>query len=249
MTETDYNTYQLSPLQKIFYTCIYIAVVYVYASLFYDSLLPILFSLIIRKKFLSMVTQLIIKRQKEELLLEFKEWLFSINSSLTSGYALENAIVESLSELDTIYGKKSLMYKEVLLMCGKLKLNIPLEDVLNNFALRSGLKDIDTFSQVISLVKKNGGNMINVIKNASESIGEEISLKAQIDTEVSSSRYELYIMAVFPLIIIKYIDFTQPGFFTPLYHNTFGVSIMTICLVIYIASLLLAGKILNFTRR
>ena len=91
--------------------------------------------------------------------------------------------------------------------------------------------------------------MIGIIKNASESIGEEISLKNQINTSISSSRYELYIMAIFPLIIIKYIDLTQPGFFMPLYHNLSGIIIMSICLVIYFSSLMLANKILNFTRR
>lgn len=247
--EKDYKCYSLSITEKVLYTTIYIGISSVYSLLFYDSLIPVLFSILLIKIFFRYLKKHLINRQKEKLLLQFKEWLFSINSSLTSGYALENAIQESLIELETIFGRGSYIYEEVSLMVRKINLHIPLDEILDNFALRSGLNDINNFSQVISIVKKNGGNMIGVLKNASETIGEEISLRNQINTAVSSSIYELYIMAIFPLLIIKYIDLTQPGFFTPLYHNVFGVIVMTVCLGIYFSSLAIAGKILQFTRR
>jgi len=249
MTEKNYSIYIFHPIEGVLYTCAYIGISYVYSLLFYDSFLPVLFTLLFIKIYYKILKEHLIHRQKEKLLLEFKEWLFSLNTSLTSGYALENAISESLLEMDTLFGKKSFMYKEVFLMTAKLKLNIPLEEILKSFAQRSGLNDINTFSEVITLVKKNGGDMIHIIKNASESIGEEISLKNQINTAVASSKYELYIMAAFPLLIIKYVDFTQPGFFTPLYHNIFGIAVMTVALIIYFASLFLANNILKFTRR
>lgn len=249
MTEKDYTIYNFKPIEGAVYTCIYIGIAAVYSSLFYNSIIPVFISLFFIKFYFKYLKEHLINRQKEKLLLEFKEWLFSLNTSLTSGYALENAISESLVEIENLFGKKSYMFFEVSLMTAKLKLKIPLEEILQSFSDRSGLNDINTFSEVITLVKKNGGDMINVIKNASETIGEEISLKNQISTAVSSSKYELYIMAVFPLIIIKYVDFTQPGFFTPLYHNLFGIIVMTIALSIYFSSLVIANNILRFTRR
>ncbi len=249
MQEKDYTTYAFTPIEGVIYTCVFMGISALYSLLFYDSLIPVFLSLFLLKFYYKLLKESLINRQKEKLLLEFKEWLFSLNTSLTSGYALENAIRESLTEMDTLFGKKSYIYTEVLLMSNKLRLNIPLEEILHNFSIRSGLNDIHSFSEVIALVKLNGGDMINIIKNASETIGEEINLKNQISTAVSSSRYELYIMAAFPLLIIKYVDFTQPGFFSPLYHNLFGIAVMTIALFIYFTSLVIANNILKFTRR
>lgn len=249
MTARDYTKYNFSTIQIILYTCAYFGIAAVYSSLFYDSVVPAFISLLLIKIYFKFLREHLINKQKEELLSQFKEWLFSINSSLMSGYALENAIYESLNELETLFGKKSYIYQEVYLMTNKIKLNYSLDNILDDFAIRSGLYDVNTFSQVITLVKKNGGDMILVIKNASENIGEEISLKNQINTIVSSSKYELYIMAIFPLVIIVYIDFTQPGFFEPLYHNIFGICVMTVCLGVYFASLVLANKILKISRR
>ena len=249
MTAKDYTKYNFSSIQIILYTCAYFGIAAVYSSLFYDSVIPAFISLLLIKIYFKFLREHLINKQKEELLSQFKEWLFSINSSLMSGYALENAIYESLNELETLFGKKSYIYQEVYLMTNKIKLNYSLDIILEDFAIRSGLHDVNTFSQVITLVKKNGGDMISVIKNASENIGEEISLKNQINTIVSSSKYELYIMAIFPLVIIVYIDFTQPGFFEPLYHNLFGICVMTVCLGVYFASLVLANKILKISRR
>ncbi len=134
MTEINYNQYSLSTLETILYILLYIIISSVYALLFYNSWLPVIFSLPFIKLFFKYIKNLLIRKRKEQLLLEFKEWLFSINSSLTSGYALENAIAESLNELETLFGKKSFMYKEVYLMNQKLKLNIPLDNILNDFA-------------------------------------------------------------------------------------------------------------------
>lgn len=217
--------------------------------LFYDSIIPVFLSLIFLRIYFQFLRKQLILRQQKKLLLEFKEWLFSLNSSLSSGYALENAITESMLELETLFGTKSFIYKEVSLIRNKLHLNIPLTDALNDFSLRSGLVDIHTFSQIISIAKTSGGNMINLIRNSSETIGEKIALQNQIQTMVSSSKYQLIIMAVLPLVIIKYVDFTQPGFFEPLYHNLFGIIVMTVCLLIYFAGLMIANNILKFTRR
>lgn len=217
--------------------------------LFYDSIIPVFLSLIFLRIYFQFLRKQLILRQQKKLLLEFKEWLFSLNSSLSSGYALENAITESMLELETLFGSKSFIYNEVALIRNKLHLNIPIADALNDFSLRSGLSDIHTFSQIISIAKTSGGNMITLIRNSSETIGEKIALQNQIQTMVSSSKYQLIIMAILPLVIIKYVDFTQPGFFEPLYHNLFGVTVMTVCLLIYFAGLMIANNILKFTRR
>ena len=164
MTARDYTKYNFSLIQIILYTCAYFGIAAVYSSLFYDSVIPAFISLVLIKIYFKFLREHLINKQKEELLSQFKEWLFSINSSLMSGYALENAIYESLNELETLFGKKSYIYQEVYLMTNKIKLNYSLDNILEDFAIRSGLYDVNTFSQVITLVKKNGGDMISVIK-------------------------------------------------------------------------------------
>lgn len=249
MQEKNYNTYKLSLTELLIYLLLFLMTAFVYSLLFFDSLIPVFLSLTLLKLYFKLVRKKLVSKQKYRLLLQFKEWLFSLNASLNSGFALENAIKESLTELKSLFGEKSDIYMEVKLMCNKLLLHIPLEEILNNFAVRSDLEDVKIFSEIITLVKKNGGDMIGIIKNTSATISSEIDLKNKIAASVASTKYELYIMAAFPLIIIKYVDMTQPGFFDSLYHNLFGVCVMSVCLLTYFGSLFIANKILNITRR
>jgi tight adherence protein B len=50
-------------------------------------------------------------------------------------------------------------------------------------------------------------------------------------------------MKVIPLLILVYLLVSSPGFLEPLYHNTFGVIVMTVLLFFYLATYLVIDRI------
>ena len=55
-------------------------------------------------------------------------------------------------------------------------------------------------------------------------------------------KLEQKVMNVMPLFLLFYLDITSPGYLNVLYHNVLGVIFMTICLLGYIASVLLSER-------
>ena len=49
-------------------------------------------------------------------------------------------------------------------------------------------------------------------------------------------------MNVMPVFLLFYLDITSPGYLDVLYHNILGVIFMTICLLGYLASILLSER-------
>lgn len=174
--------------------------------------------------------------------------LTSVSSLLSTGYSLENAIIESQKEVYALHGD-CLMTRELDRMLSQLSIHIPIEHIFRDFAIRTDINEIKTFSQILSIAKQTGGDLIHIIFQTSASISSNINIRTQINTALSGKKFELYIMAIMPLIIMVYVSMTQPGFFEPMYHNIGGIIIMSICLFMYILSIFLGYKIVSIKHR
>lgn len=101
------------------------------------------------------------------------------------------------------------------------------------------------FAQVFAAAKRNGGNLTEVIERSASIIEEKVETEKEIQILVSARKLEQRIMNVVPFGILLYISVTSKGFFDVLYHNPAGIIIMTVCLAVYVAAVLLSGKIVN----
>ena len=70
-------------------------------------------------------------------------------------------------------------------------------------------------------------------------------MKEEILTMTASRRFEQNIMNIAPLLVVVYIDLTNPGFFTVMYTTIVGRIVMTVCLAAYLFSVRLSMKILS----
>ena len=72
----------------------------------------------------------------------------------------------------------------------KLNLNISIEDAFNEFAKECRVEEINNFSEILSYAKRSGGNLIQIIKNTTDSISEKIDVKREISTIISAKQFE-----------------------------------------------------------
>lgn len=176
------------------------------------------------------------EKEKEELTAQFRECILAVSTSLQAGYSTENAFVECIKDMRLLYGEESPICSELEQIRRRLNINIPLEELLQDFAGRSGCEEISEFAQIFSLAKRSGGNIAEIIRTSSTLIGGRIELRQELRSLLAGRRMELNIMKVMPFGISLYISLSSPGYFDPLYHNVFGVAVMTGCLAAYLAA-------------
>ena len=186
-----------------------------------------------------------IKRNREILEDEFKECIASVSASMKAGYAVENAFRESEADMIRIYGKEAFIVNELALIRRGLEMNIPLENLLESLAQRSGSEHIEQFSQVFEIAKKRGGSMPEIIKTSTEVITRQIDIRSEMRTVLSGRRMEQNIMKIVPFAIVLYIGFSNKGYFDSLYGNLNGVMIMSGCLALYVFAYFLGDRILG----
>lgn len=177
-----------------------------------------------------------IQKKRQEFQGQFKEAMQSISVALNVGYSAENAVREALGDLKLIYSKDARVLKELQYMIHQIEMNIPLEQIFQEFAKRSGDEEVYMFATVFSLAKRSGGDMIEMIRNAVWQIGEKIEVKQEIETMMAAKKLEFRIMSLIPIGMICYISIAFPDFLGIMYGNLLGIVVMSVCLVVYLVS-------------
>ena len=214
--------------------------------LFYDSMLTfVLFILPFLYLYLKRKKEELCKKRKNLLNLQFREMILAVSSHLQAGFSVENAFRESYRDICVLFGKKSLIAKEITWILRRVENNEALEKALMQLALRSDVEDIYEFAEVFAIAKRGGGEIRNIITRTANIIGERMEVKQEIQTIMSEKQMEQKIMQFMPFAIIGYLSLTSPGFLDSLYHNTLGCVLMTLCLCVYILACFWANKILD----
>lgn len=242
MIQIEYEVYRLSFIEYLLYGIIYLFLSAIISFLFYDSFIPVIIIapfIIIYYKYIS---NFLCEKRKNSLILEFRDMLHSISASLNSGYSIENTIKEAYTEMVILYGRNSYICNELDLMLKKLAINIPIEKIFSDFSIRSQCNDILMFSQILTIAKRNGGDLITIIKSSSQTIAEKIDINREIATVLSSRKYEQNIMSLMPVVIMSYIRLSSDEFFEPVYHNITGILIMSLCLILYLLAIVIGLK-------
>lgn len=241
----NYNEYQYSQKEWIRYFIEGLVISTIVGLLFYSNIIGVILLSPFGFYYVKMKRKEIIEKRKWQLNLEFRDSLLSISSALNAGYSIENAFEQTVEDLKVMYPKEALIIREFESMVNQIKMNITIEKVLLDFAERSTIEDIANFSAVFTTAKRTGGDLIKIIRNTSNTIGDKIEIKREILTMITAKKFESKVMAMIPFCIILYLRFFSPGFLNPLYNNIIGFLIMSVLLVIYLFAYRIADKIMR----
>lgn len=242
----NYNTYIMSKKEKLQWSLIGMAVVFVAGYIFYQSLIWSLVFSLIGLKFVEIKRKDIIFKRKQKLLMQFKEALYVISTSLSAGRSVENAFIDAKQDLQKIFdfGKENYIIDELTYISRRIQMNQTIEEALEDFADRSGLEDIRTFANVFIACKSTGGNLKSVTEMTSRIIGEKITTKQDIATLISGKKIEANMLAFIPFGIVLFLKISAPDFIASLYTLQ-GRMLATVALLVIGISVLWGRKIMN----
>lgn len=243
---TNYDNYVMSQTEKL--ACCFFGTAFFFclAYTFYHSV--ILALIIAPAGFLypKMRIRMLIKKRKQELNNQFRDALYSLASSLNAGKSFEMAIKEVLNDLSLMYpNPNDYIICEFTAICRKLEMNETVEEGLIDFARRANLEDIDNFVDVFIISKRSGGNLIQVIKNTSDIIGDKILLNQEMETLLAQRRYEQRILNIMPPFLVIFLTWSTGDYMEPVFSSPAGRLIMTLALILLAAAYYISGKIMS----
>lgn len=188
----------------------------------------------------------LIALQKQELLLQFKEALYVIAASLTAGKSVEMAFRSALSDLRILYiDPETPIIKELEIIIRKMELNGTIEDALQNFSKRAHLEDVTSFTDVFVTCKRRGGNMVEVIKNTSNTIADKIRTRGEIETLITEKKFEQKVLNAMPIVMVLILKSSSPEFMDRVYTTGLGKMGMTVAVALFVTAYIASDRIMR----
>lgn len=241
----DYRRYYFSKKEYVLFAIQALGIVSLGSYLFYHSLLAMVLVIPFYPVFLRMKAQVLLQKQKSMLQEQFKEAICALATALGAGYSIENAWKEARKEVEKLFGEHALIVQELNHMLAHLEMNVSLEELLSDFALRSGLEDVSSFCQVFLFAKRSGGDFIGIIHTTASRISHKVDIQREITTDLAARRLESRVMNIVPLFMLLYLNLTSPGYFDMLYGNLSGVIVMSLCLLFYLLAYVWSERMLQ----
>lgn len=241
-----YQVYVMKPQEFILTLLIAMGFCFLVGLVFYENLvlslvlsLAGILSIPVRKKEQAL-------RRREVLHIQFKDALYFLSVSLSAGKSLETGLMDAQRALVGVYpDQNSDILRELELMNRRILMNEPIEKAFYDLAERSGIEDIKSFADVLTISKRAGANLIEVIKNTSATIREKIEIRQEIETMISGKRLEQKILTVMPFVMILFLKSSSSDFLAPLMTTVYGRIVMTLALVMILIGQVIAQKVMR----
>ncbi len=236
-TPLDYKKLELSFKQTIAFYSATILAGLIIGWIFYDSYV---IGLLIGVALCSLEGEYrayLIDKRKKELILQFRDFLYSLSSSVSTGRSIRQGIYESYDFWKGTYDEDDYIMIELKSFITKMeKSNDEDIELLEDFAIRTGLKDVGDMALMCKICKKTGGNLPKALAECSDIIGDKITLEKELHTIMSQKRFEGYIIALAPIGLMILMKILSPQYLEPLTQSNTGHLICTFALGLIISA-------------
>ncbi|MEF9921666.1 MAG: hypothetical protein RR769_02030 [Anaerovoracaceae bacterium] len=228
----DYDEYHLSTIEKRKLSLAVVLLLAAVSIIFYNTLFPVVFSPLAYILGIKHLEEILAVKRKNKLLLQFKDFLYSISSSVATGRHMSQAIEEAKVNLRDIYSDKDLIMLEISEMSNRLKKGNQVDSqVLKDFAKRCKLEDVTDFVEIYNICKTTGGNLILAVDKGANIIGDKITIENEIRTMTSQKKFEGKIITAMPIITILFLRMMSPDYLEIMYVTLGGRVLMTFALL------------------
>lgn len=199
----DYHIYHMTLLDRAKAALGGVLVGVAIGYVFFESVMAAAILTIITAIWLQKPFQEFCRKQRlRKLLLQFKDLLETLTASYSAGQTTPQAFEDAQKEMASLYGEDADIVHELQMINTGLMNNYNIEDLLMNFAQRSGLDDVDSFANVFEVCNRKGGNIKQIVAETRSVINDKIEIEMEIRTMIAGAKNEMNIMLLMPLLIM-----------------------------------------------
>lgn len=227
----DYRVYEISELEWLAAAAAGYGAIFLVCLLFYHSFILAgacgLLGILVPKLYAEYRAE----KRMELLLAQFRDCLNSLASSFASGRQMQSALIEAHNNLLLIYDEKTPMIIELKYMLrGMIENRENVEELLSDFAARTGQEDIINFVDVYKACRMTGGDMERVIANSTEVMMDKMQIEKEIRTLTAQKKFEGRIISAMPLVVVLFLNIFSPDYLAVMYETVGGRVVMSIAL-------------------
>ena len=209
-----------------------------------DSVISAIIGCVAGELFLPIRIKQIIEKRRKMLVNQFRDMLDGLTTSLGAGNNMLDSLYAVREDLHMQYDESAYILQEMDVMISGVQNNVPIETMMYDFGVRSGVNDIKSFAEVFQVAYRKGGNLKDIIQNTYTILNDKLEIREEIETVVTASKTEENLMIIMPIALIGLIKFMSPEFAAN-FATPIGVLSTTLAIICFIAAYYIGKMILD----
>ncbi|MGJ0848063.1 tight adherence protein B [Tissierella praeacuta DSM 18095] len=165
--------------------------------------------------------------------------LLVISNSLRAGFTFEQALGSMIKSLpDPICTEFGKIIREV-------ELGEKIEVSMAEVAKRMKSKDMELINTAVSIQRRVGGNLADVLDNIGGTIRERIIIKKNIKALTAQGEISGKIIALLPVILLIMISVVNKEYMEPMFTTSYGHIMLGLCVFLEVLGYLTIKKLIN----
>ena len=166
--------------------------------------------------------------------------LLTIAASLKAGHSFKQGLQTVVDEGQPPASKE---FNRVLT---EARLGRPMEEALQEMAVRVGSKELDFVITAITIQTQVGGSMAGLFDMVADAVRQRQQFARKIKGLTAMGRASAYVLVGLPFVTALIITLINPSFMDPLYHTGMGHALIGIGLLMMAFGSLVLKKIVSF---
>lgn len=256
----DYHNYEMTQGEQVLYFILAFLIGGVVSQFFYGGLFQkdgvptlltyisnavafVIVGLLVGKVFLPVRSRQLAEKRRDTLRRQFRDMLESLTASLAANSTVRDAFSSAYTDMCMQYSDDALISKELDQFRRAEQINVTLDVMMDDFAKRSGVEEIQDFNNVFQVCYGPGGNMSRVINQTHDIICERMEVEDEIQAKIHANEMELNIIMLAPVLIVALMRSANETFAQNL-ASPVGVAAVTGALVLFAISYIWGQKII-----
>ncbi|MBN2796016.1 MAG: hypothetical protein JXR88_11460 [Clostridia bacterium] len=169
---------------------------------------------------------------QQGILHEFRMFLNSIYTELTTGSVMQLAVINSAQ---TMIMMNKILKEAVFTLIGEVSLGQSEKIAWQNFSEKLMLKPAIQFSKGLSMAYEQGSDLRIVVGESIQLITDQMDLDMEMEVLLAAKKFEFYLLMIVPVLLLAFLSWSDMAYMTVLFKDLPGRIIMTlvlICLVV-----------------
>ncbi len=242
----DLTKYELSRNEKIFFYAMVTITALLVSLLFYRNIFFAVVILPFVGKIKEFVEDELNNRRRREFIVQFKDELFILSTSIGAGRSMKDAIGESIESLREIHGEDCILCRQLKLAHERMVKGGENDvSVLYELGVSSGVEDVIDFVSIYAICKRTGASLIIAINKATGVIIDKMTIDKEISEIILRKEGEGIIILIMPIVVVLFLNIFSPDYINPLYSTIVGRLVMTAMIAANIGIYSLIKRITN----
>jgi tight adherence protein B len=135
--------------------------------------------------------------------------------------------------------------QELELAVKQMRLGSTVEQALLHLSGRVGSKPLDTALSAVLIGRQVGGNLPSILETSAEAMREMARLEGVVRTKTAEGKAQLWVLALFPLVLMVGFSAVSRGYFDPLTESATGYVVTVVAFALWAAAIGVARRILT----